>query len=359
MAVDSTQGAGSEFYDIGKSLGGILRGLPEAWKMGLSRVTDNVYSVVVGAGPAGLMLSDCLARWGYHIKHIDNRPEPTPTGRADGLQPRTLDILRTMGLEADLMAHDPARVYEVAFWNLDRSSKNIVRTGTWATCPSFIDARYPFTALLHQGYVERVFIDDLRRKGVHIQRPWTIAGFESEEKNNPYYPVYVELKHVDGTAVEAVRAKYLFGGEGARSFIRQRLNICFQHIGPIEQVWGVMDGVVQTDFPDIKQLTVRTQMKCTIHSQHGPMLVIPREKNMVRFYVQIASCEESDWKSMKRLTKEQFQELAKKILHPYTIEWERVEWYSTYPIGQGISEKYSLDQRVFLGGDACHTHSVS
>jgi hypothetical protein len=30
-----------------------------------------------------------------------------------------------------------------------------------------------------------------------------------------------------------------------------------------------------------------------------------------------------------------------------------------YPIGQGIADKYTLDHRVFMGGDACHTHSVS
>jgi hypothetical protein len=34
-----------------------------------------------------------------------------------------------------------------------------------------------------------------------------------------------------------------------------------------------------------------------------------------------------------------------------------VEWYSVYPIGQGIAERYTLDERVFMGGDACHTHS--
>lgn len=198
------------------------------------------------------MLSTCLARWGYRIKHVDNRPEPTKTGRADGIQPRSLDLLRNMGLKSNLMAHKPARVYEVAFWNPGRSGNDIVRTGTWASCPSFIDARYPFTTLLHQGYIERVFIDDLEKNGVQIQRPWTVAGFKSDESENPEYPVLVELKHVDGAAVETVRTKYLFGGEGSRSFIRQQLNIRVKHIDPIEHVWGVMDGVVKTDFPDIK-----------------------------------------------------------------------------------------------------------
>ncbi|KAK2612853.1 hypothetical protein QQS21_001133 [Conoideocrella luteorostrata] len=322
MTANGTQSAESPFYDI----------------------------VIVGAGPVGLMLSTCLARWGYRIKHIDNRSEPTSTGRADGIQPRSLDLLRNMGLKARLMAHQPARVYEVAFWNPDTSGKDIVRTGTWASCPKFVDARYPFTTLLHQGYIERAFIDDLEKHCVQIQRPWTITDFKSDEKDNPAYPVYVELKHVDGTATETVRSKYLFGGEGARSFVRQHLRIGMRHVDPIEHVWGVMDGVVKTDFPDIK-------MKCTIHSQYGSIMVIPREQNMVRLYIQIASSNESDWDPKKTATQEQVQDSAKKILNPYSIEWERVEWYSVYPIGQGISDRYSLDQRVFLGGDACHTHS--
>ncbi|KAK3946450.1 putative fad binding domain-containing protein [Diplogelasinospora grovesii] len=259
-----------------------------------------------------------------------------------------------MGLKTAIMAHKPARVYEVAFWDPPKSgkdrSKGIVRTGTWASCPGFIDARYPFTTLLHQGLIERVFIADLNKNGVQIQRPWTIAGFTSDEKANPEYPVTVQLEHVDGTSSETIQARYLFGGEGARSFIREQLKIGIKHIDPISHVWGVMDGVVKTDFPDIK-------MKCTIHSAHGSIMVIPRENNMVRLYIQIASSTDPDFNPRKTATEEDVQASAKRILQPYSIEWERVEWYSVYPIGQGLADRYTLDHRVFLGGDACHTHS--
>lgn len=208
--------------------------------------------VIVGAGPVGLLLSTCLARWGYKIKHIDNRPEPTKTGRADGIQPRSLDLLKNMGLKPQIMAHKPAKVFEVAFWDPTSAQDGIHRTGTWASCPSFIDARYPFTTLLHQGLIERAFIGDLEKNGVEIQRPWTITGFKTDADVDPTYPVEVSIAHIDGTATETVRAKYLFGGEGARSFIRDQLKIQITHKDPIAHVWGVMDGVVQTDFPDIK-----------------------------------------------------------------------------------------------------------
>lgn len=333
---------------------------------------DKYDIVIVGAGPVGLLLSTCLARWGYKIKHIDNRPEPTKTGRADGIQPRSLDLLKNMGLKPAIMAHAPAKVYEVAFWD-PSSEGGIHRTGTWASCPSFIDARYPFTTLLHQGLIERVFIADLEKNGVQIQRPWTIKGFKSEPESGSEYPVEVKIQQVDGRAEETVRAKYLFSGEGARSFVREQLKIGITHKDPIAHVWGVMDGVVDTDFPDIKvcisgaglfmnanaNLLCLLQMKCTIHSEHGSIMVIPRENQMVRLYIQIASSTDKDWNPRKTATEAEVQASAKRILQPYKIEWERVEWYSVYPIGQGIADRYTLDHRVFMGGDACHTHSVS
>ena len=80
---------------------------------------------------------------------------------------------------------------------------------------------------------------------------------------------------------------------------------------------------------------------------------------MVRLYVQLASSTDPDWNPRKTATVDEIQQTAKKILIPYSIKWDSVEWYSVYPIGQGIAEKYTLDNRIFMGGDACHTHSVS
>jgi 2-polyprenyl-6-methoxyphenol hydroxylase-like FAD-dependent oxidoreductase len=221
-------------------------------------IPKNYDFAIIGAGPFGLSLSTMLARWGYSIKHVDDRPHPTDTGRADGIQPRSLDLLRNMGLKRAIMAYDPALVYEVAFWDPDTSktassetARPIVRTGTWASCPKFIDARYPFTTLLHQGHIERVFLDDMSKNGTTVQRPWRICDFENEQKGD--YPIRVEFQSVNNPdEKETVKVKYLLDGEGARSFVRQKLGIQMTYKDPIAYVWGVMDGVVNTNFPDIK-----------------------------------------------------------------------------------------------------------
>ena len=128
--------------------------------------------------------------------------------------------------------------------------------------------------------------------------------------------------------------------------------------------WSCQNELSRYQGKIIREMTIPgsdvivVQMKCTIHSEHGSIMVIPREDNMVRLYIQIASSTDKDWNPRKTATEEEVQNSAKKILRPYNIEWERVEWYSVYPIGQGIADKYTLDHRVFMGGDACHTHSV-
>ena len=88
-------------------------------------------------------------------------------------------------------------------------------------------------------------------------------------------------------------------------------------------------------------------------------MIIPREREMVRFYVQMASSSDDNFDYHQRFTAEEVQSKAKRILSPFQVEWTSLDWYSVYPIRQGIAEKFSVNDRIFMGGDCCHTHSVS
>lgn len=48
---------------------------------------------------------------------------------------------------------------------------------------------------------------------------------------------------------------------------------------------------------------------------------------------------------------------AQRIFYPYSLEIAETFWWSAYAIGQRLVNFFHKDYRVFLTGDACHTHS--
>lgn len=113
-----------------------------------------------------------------------------------------------------------------------------------------------------------------------------------------------------------------------------------------DTVWGVMDIFPRTNFPDIRR-------KCTIQSSSGSLLIIPREGgSMVRFYIQLPAGSKP-----KDVRLEDLQAQAARIFAPYNLDIAETFWWSAYSIGQRLADNFHKDHRVFLTGDACHTHS--
>lgn len=54
--------------------------------------------LVIGAGPSGLTTAMCLLQQGLKVIIVDIKNRRTEIGRADGLEPRTLEILDSFGL---------------------------------------------------------------------------------------------------------------------------------------------------------------------------------------------------------------------------------------------------------------------
>jgi phenol 2-monooxygenase (NADPH) len=113
-------------------------------------------------------------------------------------------------------------------------------------------------------------------------------------------------------------------------------------------IWGVLDGELVTDFPDIWSKTL-------VSSEHGSVLIVPRERNMTRLYIELKLGPKSD---RRELGQEFIMQRAKKIMAPFEIDWKYLEWFGRYQIGQRVANRFSdAHFRAFLAGDASHTHS--
>ncbi|CAD0015202.1 unnamed protein product [Aureobasidium pullulans] len=348
--------------------------------------------VVVGAGPSGLFLTLLLARYGItgsSLLCLDSKPGTLKAGQADGLQPRTLEVLQSLGIASEIIA-EGCHMEEVAFWNPAEPTEGTNGNGpvgikrTNFVPDVNVPARFPFEVTIHQGRIERILQENLDVYALKdtIRRSHHFIDYTVDTANHPDYPVLVNYEHEleDGTRVPgSVRTKYLVGGDGARSKVRKSMGLSLEG-ETSDHIWGVCDFVADTDFPDIRN-------RCAVHSESGSVMVIPREQiatgeYLTRLYVQVPGDvdakadrtttpgdekKSSDKKKRAEVTLEYIFGQANAVFAPYKIkirEGTVPDWYAAYQIGQRMSPNFSSRtpdgvDRIFIVGDAGQGMNVS
>ncbi|KAJ5173539.1 FAD binding domain protein [Penicillium coprophilum] len=320
----------------------------------MSNIVDKVDVLIIGAGPAGLTAANCFnGSNGLRVRVIDKKSSTVQTGKADGLKSISLEVLDTFGI-GDAVRNESQRVEEVVLWEPDGQG-GVARS---MTIPDRVpELGKPREMTLDQGRIEHHMASNLIRKG-NVQISWETQPVDLQINHqliaDPLaYPVTVLVRSMaNGNAhIETIHARYVVACDGARSWTRKHLNIPLT--GDLtDSTWGVMDAVPKTNFPDIRKV-------CVVHSAKGTVMAVPREKKMVRFYIAMdgpdldvaAALNEST------LTVDHVVEAARSIFHPYTFEVGEVVWWSAYQVGQRVADEFSKEDRVFLAGDAVHTHS--
>lgn len=315
--------------------------------------------VVVGAGPGGLMASATIARLGLGdvTLVVDSRAEPTVAGRADGVQPRTLEVFRNMPPIGEEMISRGSHCYERTFWSANADGTGIHRSRRVQSCPDYLDTEEPYTLGVQQGLIEKAFLRDMDRHHLRVTRPYSFKDFTIDPVAKSH-PIIVTLVNETTRESKVVRAEYLLGADGGRSQVRKCMSakhdVKFDGDW-VDTLWGAIDAVVRTDFPDIRKIAAITS------KQYGSVMVFPRERNdqgnpVVRLYTQVNKALGRDVQA-KDVRVEDIIEADRKIFAPYKLEFSEIEWWTAYPIGQRLVSRYDVDCRVFILGDACHTHS--
>jgi phenol 2-monooxygenase len=326
---------------------------------------DEVDVLIVGCGPAGLTLAAQLAQFA-DIKTciVEQKGGPLQVGQADGVACRTMEMFNAYGF-AERVLREAYWVNETTFWKPDDSKPgNIVRSGRVQDVEDGL-SEFPHV-ILNQARVHDGFLDVMRKSPAklapHYGRRLLDVRIDPAARFEDH-GVTVRLERVDaGHAgeIETVKARYVVGCDGARSTVRKSIGREL-HGDSANHAWGVMDVLAVTDFPDIR-------FKVLIQSaSEGSIIVIPREGGyLVRLYVELTKLDVGERVAARNVAVSDLIAKARRILHPHALEVKEIAWWSVYEIGQRLTDKFddvpevetaTRLPRVFIAGDACHTHS--
>jgi phenol 2-monooxygenase (NADPH) len=113
------------------------------------------------------------------------------------------------------------------------------------------DSRYRGLHVITQGQIERIYIRDLARHKVLVERSSVLSNYTVEKNadcSSSTYPVRATIRNERTGREEAVKAKFLVGSDGAASTIRKGLGISFDGVST-DIYWGIMDCIFESDYP--------------------------------------------------------------------------------------------------------------
>lgn len=286
--------------------------------------------LIAGAGPTGLVLALWLTRSGARVRIVDKVAEPGTTSRALGVQARTLEFYRQLGIAS-----------EVVDRGLKFVAANLWVKGRQAAHVRFGDMRvglspYPYMLIFPQDEHERFLIDRLKDLGVGIERPTELLDFEDRGDR-----IIARLKRADGI-VETCEAAYLAGCDGARSAVREQLATGFPggtyahmfYVADAEATGPVMNHELHVALDDA-----------------GFLAIFPMKGDLRGRF--IGTVKDTMATASRTL---EWSDVSTKVMEQLGVKVVRINWFSTYHVHHRVAAHFRAG-RVFLLGDAAHIHS--
>jgi phenol 2-monooxygenase (NADPH) len=325
---------------------------------------DSVDVLIVGSGPAGTLLAAQLSAFpGIHTRLVERRDGPLQLGQADGVACRTVEMFEAFGL-SDKLIREAYGVNETVFWRPSKDDRSkIARTGRVQDVEDGL-SEMPHV-IVNQARLQQYLLDYMRCSPSRMEADYGLEFVTLKvevEGAKADYPVVVTLRNLADGAEKTVRAKYVVGCDGARSAVRDAIG-AVPRGDFANHAWGVVDMLAVTDFPDIR-------LKAAIQSaDEGNILLIPREGGyLVRLYVDLGEIDPNEREAFRdKHTQASVIATAQRVLRPYTLDVKSVAWFAVYQVGQRVTDRFddvpaaqaaTRPPRVFIAGDACHTHSA-
>jgi 2-polyprenyl-6-methoxyphenol hydroxylase-like FAD-dependent oxidoreductase len=191
--------------------------------------------LVAGAGPAGLTLALQAHDHGAVVRVVDRRPKATRPSRALILHPRTLEVLRPLGVTQALLAR--ANIAPRADLRLGSRMVRVTLAGF-----ALPDTAFPHLSLIRQMDVERVLAQALADRGVRVEWGTELTGVCDG-------PEGVRATLRSPARTEETLSGFVAGCDGSASTVRAQAGISWPgHQYPIEVV--LADAELDGDLAD-------------------------------------------------------------------------------------------------------------
>jgi 2-polyprenyl-6-methoxyphenol hydroxylase-like FAD-dependent oxidoreductase len=188
---------------------------------------DRLDVLVVGAGPTGVTLAAQLQACGATVRIVDRQLDRVHESRALAVQPRTLEVLRGLGVTQQLLARG-----NDAVWVQLHAGGRAVRVRLFGL--GLADTAYPFLLFVSQTETEAILNEHLAAGGVQVERGVELGSFHADPDG-----VTCTLRHRGGRT-EQVHSRYLVGCDGAHSAVRRQAGIPFSG-GAYPQTFALAD----------------------------------------------------------------------------------------------------------------------
>jgi 2-polyprenyl-6-methoxyphenol hydroxylase-like FAD-dependent oxidoreductase len=293
-----------------------------------STTTDVLIS---GAGAAGLTLAIELARRGIAFRLIDQLEAPFHGSRGKGIQPRTQELFEDLGIVDRLFAigglYPPARRYQPDGSHTDTA---IIQGG-----PATPGEPYQQPLMVPQFLTEQVMRERLAALGHAPEFGLALVSFKQDSDG---VTAHITTSHQE----ETIRARYLIGADGGRSLVRNTLGIDFP--GKTLGMRAVVADVVLTGLP-------RDAWHHFNESSNLQRLSVCPLAGTDWFQVQAPVPLEGE----VDVSAAGLQTMVRERSGRQDLCISEVSWASAYQMNARLADRYR-DGRVFLAGDAAHTH---
>lgn len=308
--------------------------------------SHEVDALICGGGPVGLLIAYCLARYDVstYVAEQHDKVKQTMHGRAAMIAPRSLEMLDQLDL-ADALGQIGFVVRGQKYYREGKMDDNLSAPSTGIT-----DTFFDYCLLCRQRYTEATIREAYTRisgNEVHYGTK-VIDTLVARTPTASTYPVTTRLS-VTNDQEMLVKSKYIIGADGGSSTVRSLAGIPF----PGERnsrYWVRIDGRVRTDMPSARSGI------CGLDSPtHGSILWACLDHGSTRIGFALPP---HIWEQHGRnITQDIVMAQAVEALRPFFLEFDSVEWWTLYSVGQRLAERYRSKDRIFLEGDAAHTHS--